>query len=255
MHGDTLDERRQHVRLADRALARVEQVAVQDREVRELPDRQRAGLVEMVRVGRPGRGRGQDVDELQRARRGRNGSLGSPRDSSLTRVTATSIWRNGSGVETLQSEPMTSVAPFAPERAERVLAGGDLRSQDRAASARPSGPRAPPSRAARWRGRPAGGTAAGRPGGHLEVGEVRPRVGPAVGAPGGLDGVERLADRAVAERVEVGLEPERVDADDGLRQDLGIDEVEAAVVGRVAVDVEVGLRSSRRSGSRRCRRS
>ena len=49
----------------------------------------------------------------------------------------------------------------------------------------------------------------------LDVGEVRPRVGPAVRLAGRLDGVERVADGPVAERVEVRLEPERVEPDDG----------------------------------------
>ena len=50
---------------------------------------------------------------------------------------------------------------------------------------------------------------------------------------GRLDGVERLADGAVAERVEVRLEPEGVEPDDGLLEDLGVDEVDAPVVGPV----------------------
>ena len=46
----------------------------------------------------------------------------------------------------------------------------------------------------------------------LDVGDVRPRVGRAVRAPGRLDGVERLAHGPVADGVEVRLEPERVES-------------------------------------------
>ena len=45
----------------------------------------------------------------------------------------------------------------------------------------------------------------------LDVGDVRPRVGRAVGAPGGLDGVERLAHGPLADGVEVRLEPEGIE--------------------------------------------
>ncbi len=45
----------------------------------------------------------------------------------------------------------------------------------------------------------------------LDVGEVRPRVGHAVRGPGCLDRVERVPDRPVAERMEVRLEPGRIE--------------------------------------------
>ena len=51
----------------------------------------------------------------------------------------------------------------------------------------------------------------------LEVGEVRARVGPAVLAARGLDGVQPEADGAVAKGVEVGLEPERIEPRHRLR--------------------------------------
>ena len=75
----------------------------------------------------------------------------------------------------------------------------------------------------------------------LDVGEVRARVGPAVRAPGGLDRVERVPDGPVAERMEVRLEPDRVEPRHGLAKRLGVDEVDAAVV--------VGAPSGARYGS------
>ena len=132
------------VRLADRALARVEQVAVQDREVGELADRQRARLVEVVRVGGPGRGGGQDVHELKALVRAGT-ARACPRDSSRTRVTATSIWRNGSG------RGDAPVGAHDQRRAVRAAASGTGTAARRppargpAASAPPSGPRGRPS--------------------------------------------------------------------------------------------------------------
>jgi predicted amidohydrolase YtcJ len=75
----------------------------------------------------------------------------------------------------------------------------------------------------------------------LDMGKVRPRVRPAVRLAGRLDGIEGVADRPVAERVVVGLEPERVEPDRRGLEGLGVDEVEPRVVGRVPMDVEVGL--------------
>ena len=120
-------------------------------------------------------------------------------------------------MDTLQSEPITSVAPW--RRSER---NGYCR-------AATTGPRNGSVSSVIWSSidRPVGlrvGERTERPEARqvvgvddLDVGEVRPRVGPAVGPPGGLDGVERLADGPVAQRVEVRLEPEGVEADDGLR--------------------------------------
>ena len=75
----------------------------------------------------------------------------------------------------------------------------------------------------------------------LDVGDVGSRVGRPVGAPGRLDGVERLTDRPVADGVEVRLEPERVEAGDVILERLGLDLAQAAVVGRTAGRVEVRL--------------
>ena len=75
----------------------------------------------------------------------------------------------------------------------------------------------------------------------LDVREMMAQVVEAVGRARRLDRVERLAHRAVRERVEVHLEPERVQPRDRLLQELGLDHREPAVVGRVAVLVEVGV--------------
>ena len=48
--GDALDERADDARLADRAGTSVEQVAVEHRQVGQLADLERAGLVEVVDV-------------------------------------------------------------------------------------------------------------------------------------------------------------------------------------------------------------
>ena len=55
---------------------------------------------------------------------------------------------------------------------------------------------------------------------HLDVREVVAAVVRAVGVARGLDGVERLAHGALRQRVEVHLEPERVQPRDGLLQQL-----------------------------------
>src|SRR5262249_56507625 len=49
---------------------------------------------------------------------------------------------------------------------------------------------------------------------HLEVGQVMPGTARAVGPPGLLHGVQGVADRAVAQRVEVNLEPFAVERGD-----------------------------------------
>ena len=79
----------------------------------------------------------------------------------------------------------------------------------------------------------------------LDVGDVRTRIGRTVGGPGGRDRVERVANGAVADRVEVRLEAEGVDAGHGIGQDLGVDEVDAAVGSWCPGAVQVG-RASRR---------
>ena len=114
-------------------------------------------------------------------------------------------------METLQSEPITSVAPC--RRSDRngywraLTSGprtGSVSSVIWSSSHRPQrlgvGERAEPPEPRQVVGVD-----------DLDVGEVRPRVGPAVRLAGRLHGVERLADRPVAQRVEVRLEPERVE--------------------------------------------
>ncbi len=75
----------------------------------------------------------------------------------------------------------------------------------------------------------------------LDVRDVRARVRRAVRASRRLDGIERRAHRAVADRVEVRLEPEGVERRDPGLEALGIDLEQTAVVGRPAVAVEVRL--------------
>ena len=112
MDRDAVDERGDHPRLADRARTPVEQVAIEDDEIRRLPDLDRADLgLEVVDAGRPVVNPASASTSAIRSS-GRNGGFW-PRWSSLTRVTATSIWSNGSAVETLQSEPIARVAPAA----------------------------------------------------------------------------------------------------------------------------------------------
>jgi hypothetical protein len=67
------------------------------------------------------------------------------------------------------------------------------------------------------------------------VADGRIRVGP----PRRFDRVERVAHRAVAERVEVHLEAVGVELGDEPGEFVGVDEVEAGVVGRAAMRVEV----------------
>ena len=73
----------------------------------------------------------------------------------------------------------------------------------------------------------------------LDVGHVRTCVGRTVGGSGGRDRVQRVAHRPVADRVEVRLKAEGIDAGHGIGQDLGVDEVDAAVGGGRACPVEV----------------
>ena len=75
----------------------------------------------------------------------------------------------------------------------------------------------------------------------LDVGDVRSRVGQAVGAPGGFDGVERLAHGPFADGVEMRLEPERVEPRHVGLERLRVDHAHAAVRRRAAVVVEVRL--------------
>jgi hypothetical protein len=65
VHEDAVDERGEDRRLADRACALVEQVAVDDREIGELAHLQRSRLIEVVGVRGPGRERGERVHELE----------------------------------------------------------------------------------------------------------------------------------------------------------------------------------------------
>ena len=75
----------------------------------------------------------------------------------------------------------------------------------------------------------------------LDVGHVRARVGRTVGGPGGRDRVQRVAHGPVADRVEVRLEAEGIDAGHGIGQDLGVDEVDAAVRRLAPRPVQVGV--------------
>ena len=79
----------------------------------------------------------------------------------------------------------------------------------------------------------------------LEVREVVPPVGRAVRGTSCLDGVQRLAHRAVAERVEVHLEARGVEPGHVLAQRERVDEAEPGVVGPAAAAVEVGLEHGR----------
>ena len=65
----------------------------------------------------------------------------------------------------------------------------------------------------------------------LEVRDLRPGVARPVGPPRDLDGVERLAHGAVADGMDVDLEPERIEPRDGRPEGGGLDEAVAAVRG------------------------
>ena len=75
----------------------------------------------------------------------------------------------------------------------------------------------------------------------LDVSDVGPRVGRTVRASSGLHGIEGRAHRPVADRVEVGLEAERVQLRDPAREPVRVDLEQAAVVCRAAVAVAVRL--------------
>ena len=149
-------------------------------------------------------------------------------------------------METLQSEPITRVAPC--RRSERHGYWRALTSGPRTGSVSSviwSSSTAHSGLCVRERAEPPEpGQVVGVD--DLEVGEVRPGVGPAVRLAGRLDRVERVPDRAVAERVEVRLEPEGIEPHDRGLERLGVDEVEAAVVRGAPVDVEVRLEHRRR---------
>ena len=76
---------------------------------------------------------------------------------------------------------------------------------------------------------------------NLEVREVVAAVGRPVGLAGRLDRVERLANGAVAEGVEVHLETGCVELGHVVAQRDRVDEAQAGVVGGTAVVAEVGL--------------
>ena len=76
---------------------------------------------------------------------------------------------------------------------------------------------------------------------HLDVGDVRPRVGLAVHAPGGRDRIERLAHGPVPDGVEMWLEPERIQTRDVCLEHLGVDHAHAPVACRTTHVVEVWL--------------
>ena len=80
------------------------------------------------------------------------------------------------------------------------------------------------------------------------MGQVMPRAANAVRGPGGLDGVQRVADRAVAERVEVNLEPFTVQRGDEPGQLGRVDEIQPGVPGGTAVRVQVRLQHRRGVG-------
>ena len=107
--------------------------------------------------------------------------------------------------------------PGAQQRGERVLPRRPLRPEEGDRQlvhlglvARPEGLGvAGHAQRARSAGcRPGGSPGCGRCGGRVSDRAVR--------RPGRVEGVQRLADRPVADRVEVGLEPGRVEPDDGL---------------------------------------
>ena len=75
----------------------------------------------------------------------------------------------------------------------------------------------------------------------LEVRDLRPGIARPVGPPGDLDGVERLAHGAIADGVDVDLEPERIEPGDGRGEGGGLDQAVAAVRGWQSVAVEIRL--------------
>ena len=159
----------------------------------------------------------------------------SSRCSSATRLTATSISSERvRRVDTLQSEPMASRAPARSSDANGYCQAGPLGPEERDRELVHLGLVAGPVRlrvgddAERREARDVVGVD------DLDVGDVGPRVGPAVGRAGRLDRVERVADGPVADRVEVRLEADRVEPGHRLGEQLGVDEVDARLfaVGR-----------------------
>jgi hypothetical protein len=73
----------------------------------------------------------------------------------------------------------------------------------------------------------------------LQVRDVMPVIVGAVGGAGSLDGIERLAHRAVPDRVEMHLEARRVQAGHDLAQVFRVDIGQAASGGLAAARVEV----------------
>ena len=75
----------------------------------------------------------------------------------------------------------------------------------------------------------------------LQVGQVVPPAVPSAGPPGRLHRVQGVADRAVAQRVEMDLEALAVERGHEAGKLVRVDEVQAAVLGGAPVTVEVGL--------------
>jgi hypothetical protein len=76
---------------------------------------------------------------------------------------------------------------------------------------------------------------------HLQMGQVVPQIVVAAAPPGRSHGVQRVADGAVSQRVEVNLEPLLVERGDVSGELVRIDEVEAGLVAHTALAVQVGL--------------
>ncbi len=77
---------------------------------------------------------------------------------------------------------------------------------------------------------------------HLQMGEVMAKVVHSVGLSRRLDGVERLTHGAVAQRMEVHLEPFGVEGHDGVVQQRRVDEREPVVLCLASARIEVGRR-------------
>ena len=70
---------------------------------------------------------------------------------------------------------------------------------------------------------------------------MRSHVGHAVGLPSGLDRIEGLPDRAIAQRMEVHLEAELVELRHVTLEAPGIHEIDAPVARRMPAGIEVRL--------------
>ena len=168
--------------------------------------------------------------ERRRARRsrssrssGRNGTSRRRGTSRRSRLTASSISSSGFGARDAPVGAHRQDRARRPQRAERVLPAPAL------------GPRNGIVSSSIWSSWAAhsGCALATTPSvaepadvvgmDDLDVGDVRARVGRAVRAPRRLDRVERLAHRAVADGVEVRLEPERVERGTQLLEAVGVD--------------------------------